>query len=333
MTNKRPIDQKRDSAGSFQVGTTDEGPTTSMVVFNDSLYVIKKSAIYAVQMADQIDPERKNFDLANAIHYRVLSEGSDSELVGRILLTAANLFGKGTFLPPSFEHDRALTISLDALISAVGMRTAATEFDVAQQDAWAHAQQQQRTAGSMQIPSTSDVATRCKTFFQRADHAGQALFDIVQLFYADLGKGGWEALLERAESEYGKDDPFTGFLDQALPFFLLVRNTRDCLEHNLKGAVVRDFQLLPDGRVLEPTIEINFRQSRQPAVPVSSFMTEVTTSMTVGFELMIVYLCSKHVQGPLPVTVGEIPENRRGGQHVRYCYGMYYGEDFVPMGG
>ena len=304
-----------------------------MVTFDGSLYIVKKRAIYAIQMADQIDPERKNFDLANVIQRHVLSEGSDSELVGRTFLTAASLIGKGTFLPPSFQHERGLGLSLNALISAVGMRTMATEFDVAQQEAWMNAQNKQRTSGSMQIPSMSDTKTRCKTFFQRADHTAQALFEIVKLFYVDLNKGRWEAMLKLAVAEYGEDDPFTKFLDKAVPFLLLVRNTRDCLEHNLAGALVTDFTLLPDGQLVAPTIEINFRKTRQPTVPVSTFMTDVIESMIVGFELMIAHLCSKHVYGPLPITVGVLPENRRGDKHVRYCYGTYYGEDFVPMGG
>lgn len=335
MTKQRPIDQKREAGGSFEIGSPDEGEITSTVEIGGSLYIVKKHAIYAIQMADQIDPERKNIDLPNVIHRQVLSEGSDSELVGRTLLTAANLFAKGKFLPSSFQHERALALSLDALTNIVAMRTTATEFDVAQQVAWTNAQNNPQAAGSMKVPAMSDVRTRCKTFAQRADHAARALFDITQLFYPDLNKGGWEALLERATTLYGADDYFTKFLGRALPFLLLVRNSRDCLEHNLTGAVVSDFKLLADGQLVAPTIEINFRKTHQPTVAVAMFMTQVTDSMITAFEVMIACLCSKHIHSMIPnfpIVVGELPEDRRRGKHVRYCYGTYHGKDFVPVG-
>ena len=64
------------------------------------------------------------------------------------------------------------------------------------------------------------------------------------------------------------------FLKGAVPFFKLVRNTRDCLEHkNSKGVVVKDFEVQADGQVHPPTIAVNFRASHQPIVAVAVFMS------------------------------------------------------------
>src|ERR1019366_3086906 len=110
------------------------------------------------------------------------------------------------FLPKSFPHERALVLSLDALTNMVAMRLAATEFDVAQQEACAKAQIISRVAGSIQIPFMGDVETRCKTFAQRADHAANALLHIVRLFYSDLQGKNWYDLVKLARALYGEDD-------------------------------------------------------------------------------------------------------------------------------
>jgi len=110
---KRPIDRLRDSGISREIGTDEEGIVGSMVVINDSLFVIKPNAIYALQTADQIDPERTNIALPKAITRQVLPVGSDSELVGKILLTGVSLLHKGKFLRPGIDFERALSICLN----------------------------------------------------------------------------------------------------------------------------------------------------------------------------------------------------------------------------
>jgi hypothetical protein len=335
MKGQRPIDRHRTAAGSAVVGTPDEGAITSMVEIDGALYIIKQRAIYALQSADQIDPERTNADLPRFLHQHIRSVGSESEVVGRTLLTAVNLFHKGKFLPKWFAHDRALLLTLDALENMVAMRAAADEFEVAQQDALVAAQTSTRGRSSMQIPRMGDIKTRLRTFAQRADHAANALFGIVELFCKDFGRGGWKNLVNAVRSRYGSDDSFTDFLGRAVPFLMLVRNARDCLEHNLKGASVKDFVLQPDGQIVAPTIEINFRQTHQSPIAISSFMGEILNMTMVVFEIMIAHLCDKHVQSPtpdLPILVGALQENRRREKFVRFSYGTYLGEDFVPIG-
>ena len=58
-------------------------------------------------------------------------------------------------------------------------------------------------------------------------------------------------------------------------------------------------------------------------------------TVAATMELMLAHLCSKHVCSPsltLPISVGMLPENRRRSKHVRFGYGIYVGEDFVPAG-
>jgi hypothetical protein len=335
VKEQRPIDLHRMAGGSLVVGTPSEGAITSMAEIDGALYVIKERAIYALRAADQMDPGRTNSDLPRFVHQRICSVGSQSEVVGRTLLTAVNLFQKGKFLPSWFAHERALVLTLDALENMVGMRAASDEFEVAQKEANDAAQSSARNRSSMQIPQMGDIKTRLRTFAQRGDHAANSLFGIVELFYTDFGSGGWEKMADLVATRYGADDLFTKFLGEAIPFLQLVRNVRDCLEHNLKGASVKDFVLLPAGQIVAPTIGINFRHSRQPPISISLFMGEIMNMMTAVFEIMIAHLCDKHAQSPtpdLPIVVGALQENRRREKFVRFSYGTYLGEDFVPTG-
>jgi hypothetical protein len=336
MNRKRPIDMKRETGGMFDVGTPEEGSAGPMFEIKNSLYVVKEKAIYAVQFADQIDPERKNFELPKTVHHLVFSEGSDSELVSRTFLTAATLFAGGKYLPKNFDYSRALVLSLDALTSMLQMRASAMEFDTGQQQAYAKAEAGPRTESTMQCPSMGDVRARCKTFVHQSYHTQGTLLNIVKLFHNDIKEAPWDTLLAMTVQRHGEDDRFTKFLRAFIPFLKLVLNTRNCLDHDgTKGVVrVQDFTLRNDGKIVYPTIEVDFRESKIPPVPISFFMTRMVDSMSDVFENMIAHLCSKHVQSPMPnftIQVGLIPENHRQMKLVRFGYGTYIGDDFVPI--
>jgi hypothetical protein len=321
MSEKRPIDLKRDSGGMFEVGTPDEGPVGSAVEIDDSLYIIKPNAIYALNTADQIDRDRTNIGLPKVITRQVFAVGSDFEIVGKILLTAVSLLDKGKFVREGVDAQRAISISLDALTTVMTMTTMASAFEAAQENAYQKAATQQRSGHAEQMPFVGDVKARCKAFMQQADHAVGALLDVVRLFYPDIKKTPWDMLHEKISREFGDEDAFVKFLKAAVPFFKLLRNTRDCLEHkNPKGVVVRDFELREDGQVHPPTIEIDFRGSQHPFVPVSVFMNGVITSLANAFEMMLAHLCninSRPAGSPIPIYIQMPAENRRRWKHVR----------------
>src|SRR5580704_4047407 len=251
MPEKRPIDLKRDSGMNLEIGTTDEGPVGSMTEIDDSLYIIKANAIYALKTADQIDRDRTNIELPKAITRQVFAVGSDSEIVGKILLTAISLLDKGNHVREGVDARRAISIALDALTTVLTMTGMASEFMVAQEKACEKA-----AARAEQQPFLGAVKARCKAFMQQADHAAGALLDIIRLFYPDIKKTPWDTLYQKIHQKLGDEDAFTKFLVTAVPFFKLVRNTRDCLEHkNPKGVVVKDFEVHADGQVHPPTIE------------------------------------------------------------------------------
>ncbi len=114
MVEKRPIDRRREAAMSVEVGTDgDNSPITGMITIGSTLYIVKSSGIYELRLADEIDPQRVNPNIPNT-QRRVLRLGSDSELVGKTLLTARQLFDP-KFLQKDVDCDGAVSLSFDAL--------------------------------------------------------------------------------------------------------------------------------------------------------------------------------------------------------------------------
>ena len=60
-------------------------------------------------------------------------------------------------------------------------------------------------------------------------------------------------------------------------------------------------------------------------------MEETKKALLNSFEMIVVHLCSKHLQpfAGMPIVVALLPENYRTTWHVRFGYGMYY-QDKLP---
>src|ERR1700730_12592144 len=89
-----------------------------------------------------------------------------------------------------------------------------------------------------------------------------------------------------------------------------------------KGVTTKDFELQSDGMIAPPTIGVDFRQSSQERCPVVWFMEETRKALLNAFEMIVVHLCSKHVQpfAGMPIVVAPLPDNYQAAWHVRFAY-------------
>ena len=138
------------------------------------------------------------------------------------------------------------------------------------------------------------------------------------------------------KAQYGKSDPFSKVLELATPLLLLVRNTRNCLEHgDLNGVITTDFDPQADGTNLAPSIEVDVRKSKHDRCPISLFMDRTTKALLGAFEMIVVHMCAKCIQSfaGIPVLVGPLCDEYKKAWHVRFAYGSY-GQDgrFTPGG-
>jgi hypothetical protein len=330
---KHPQMPSRDSGGSFTLNNPDDGsPIREMFKLNDGLLMITEKCTYRIQLADQIDPDRKNPALPPNFQQKLFDHGTQSDLLCRTLLQAKVMFRKEF---QSIDINHAMQLSFDALGDLISMHEAGHAFKSAEQAAIEKAEALERRDASRTIPAVGNVRGHCKTFVQKADHFAVSLLAIIRLFYPEMKGKSWHVFRELVKSRYGESDNFHKVVELTTPFLRLVRNARDCLEHNLEGVQTSDFALQPDGVIAAPSIKIDFRGSVHERCPISWFMQEVTKALIDSFEMIIVHTCSKNMQpaAGLPMTIALLPENYQEAWHVRFGYGMYYQDgQFAPCG-
>lgn len=331
--SKKPSIPARDSAGSCSINNPDDGtPIKEMFTLGDGLLFVTEKCTYRMQVADQIDPDRKNPALPHNVQQKIFDHGTESRLLCNTLLLAKVMFRK-EFL--RVDVDRGMQLAFDALGELVAMHEAAQEFKTAEEAAIERSRQSPQQRQSPAIPSVGNVRTHCKTFAQKADHFAGALLNIIRLFYTDRKQMNWDDFESVVKVNYGENDNFTKVVEQTKPLLQLVRNTRDCLEHRNDGVTAKDFTLEPDGTIAPPTIAVNFRQSSHQRCAISWFIEEIEKALLISFEMIVVHLCSKHVQpfAGMPIVVERLPENYQSAWCVRFGYGMYYQDgQFAPVG-
>src|SRR5882672_6040048 len=125
---KRPIDRLRDSALSMTIDSPeDKSGTVAMFEVDSRLCIVTGSAVYAVQLADQTDPERTNPAVKNSMQ-RLLAIGADDVIVSRVLLTAERLC-KSAYLGHAFPEKRAITLAWQQTKTVAEMAKMVTEFE------------------------------------------------------------------------------------------------------------------------------------------------------------------------------------------------------------
>jgi hypothetical protein len=332
--NDRPIDKVRNSGLSITL-PADTGGITDMGEINGALHMIGGSAIYRVQIADEIDPERTNIAIPNT-HQKVLSYGTDFPYVRQTLMTARRLFSNQV-LGPAFDYKTGINLSFEALQDLAAMhdirKDVRARFDKVAEDLKNLAVKQR----SMTVPSMGDIRGETKAFLQKADHVAVALFNIAKLFYGDEIGPRWFASLHKLASEkYGDNDRFTKFLNAALPFLQFVRNARNAVEHpdQAKSVKVTDIALLPSGELNAPSVEVIYRETPQPSVPLLTLMEHIADQLATAFEVMLAHLCGANVQpfAGMPLGVIEYDKNQQKAFKCRYGYATRMGDQIVPFG-
>lgn len=107
---RQPIDIKRDSALSISIdepGAKIEG----MLIINHTMVIVSTKAVHQTQLADQIDPNRTNFNLPQAVQQKIISYGSEAPFIVQTLLMARSLFDTA-HLGEKFDKNSAMGLAL-----------------------------------------------------------------------------------------------------------------------------------------------------------------------------------------------------------------------------
>lgn len=330
----RHIDKVRKSAVAMTL-PPDAGGITDMVEINGALHMIGGSAIYRVQLADEIDPERTNIAIPNT-HQKVMSYGTKFPYVRQTLMQSRRLF-KDKVLGSAFDYKAGINFSFDALKDLTAMYEMRVDLLARLEKAREDLKTQASEHRSLHVPAMGDMRGMTESFLQKADHVALDLFKIVRLFYGDeIGKGMFDGLHDLISKKFGKDDPFSQFLEAVLPLLKFVRNARNAVEHEdeTKRIAVSDISLLPSGELNPPSIEIVHKETPQPSVALLVLMEHLTDQLALVFEVMIAQLCNVNVHpfGGLPLGVIEYDERMQQAYNCRYGYATRMGDQVVPFG-
>lgn len=336
--DKRPIDKIRESALSMLVGGPEDGVICEMISIGDQLYIVCEHAIFAVQLADQIDPDRTNVAVPNT-NQRVLSYGGKDPVVGRILLTARAMFA-ASHLGSDFPEQKALRLALDLLRDVAAMLDVRADLVAAIEKTTREVNAQISADRSFKLPAVGDLKSRCDGFAQKVGHAIDTMEEIARLFYpGELSRKKWiDSLVRLSAQKHGDDAPLSRFMIAVRGALLFMRDIRNMIEHPKDNTrvIVHDFRLTREMTLVSPQVEII--RAGDPASPhdLQTFMAEITEELLSTAEMFIALLCGANADSfaGFPLLVVELPESRRPDRnpHQRMSYGIVMNGVVQPLG-
>jgi hypothetical protein len=324
----------RDAAFSMQIDPS-AGRISEMIPIGNSLYMVAQHGIYAVQLADQIDPERTNAAIPH-VQQQVCAIGADDLPVARILLTAHTLFDQ-KILGAEFDREKAMGIALNILKDVAALKVMRQNLKSAESNARAQFEAKEKRRGAIDLPAIGDLESRIDAFSQKAGHIVGSLAELTKLCYPTELKQRWiDSLVRLANERYGQDAPLSKFIKDARPFLINVIEMRNMIEHPTPAnrVVVHDFRLLPSGKIALPAIEF-VRPNQDPeGGTVLLVMSQLIDDLVVVVEMLMAHLAGTHARPFAGIAVGvvELPEDQRANKLQRIYYGTYFGDQLVRMG-
>lgn len=328
---KKPIDRRREAGGSMTVGLPEEGKLTDMVkIGKDGLLMVKEHAIYEVSFADKIDPERKNENIPN-VQQRVLSSGSSSELVQRILINSDSLFNE-TYLR-KVDCGLLRVHALNAVMEIASMDRLLNRI-IEDEKSQIELIKDAKLENGLIIPNLEDAEQHVKNFMQKTDHFIRELLRITKIFEVNIGN--WDGLIKRIKFEGEKSKDQLNFFEKAIKYIKFLRETRNSVEHPnppSKYVKVNNFRLKSSGEISVPTIVIVHPKFAEPETRLMAFLDATIQSISHLYGDWIAYLCSRHAIFPdFNVAVVKVSSDQRKYEHSSFKYAVQVEGKWLPMG-
>ena len=329
MKEKSDIDRVRDSAGSAEIGSEEDGAIIEMKNIGNRILVIKEKSIYEVVMADTIDPNRTNINLPSTIQKLIINKGSESETVSRTLLTAMTLF-RAEYILNFVDCNKIIGLTIDLLSEISVLQKEIDEYIEIENKVSDEYEERRNQKVSYKIPSIVNLESKCKTIFQKTDHIEQTLMEIITLFYPNQGltkQSHFPNFHKILTEKYGETDTFVEFIGKTIYYMEVIRELRNGFDHRLEHTSVKDFELQTDGNIISPTIELNHKKIKLQRTSLNDFLEIINKNTLDIIELTFAYLASKNKRvGGIPNEVKKIPEEKRWNKYVSYSFWSPIGE-------
>jgi len=323
MTAKRPIDIKREAPVTLKIGEKNDASTAQeLLSTSDTLYVIKGSGVYKVQLADDIDPGRTNLNIPN-LNQRVLSEGYDNETVAKILLTTKYLFDEKNatvrpFISSLFEGGMELTkhiLELQHMCFSLQEEIRRKEKELLEI---------KPNQNGFNIPAITDLNTKLHNLIVKADKAKDAILTLYRLLLLpeEPARPKLQKYTEAIQAWPSIEQDFLSSWSEIEKFLTLIRNIRNCSEHPKAGQqiILKDFQMNSNGDIDPPIVQIDHKDTpigRIPVVELLEFLQKTITDYAENSVVFIKFLTLLD-DNPLGEWVSEFEGKERRHPLVRY---------------
>ena len=319
------------------LGVPEDGAVCQMISIGNQFYIVSEHAIFAVVLADEVDPDRTNAAVRNT-RQKVLSYGAKDHAVGRILLTAHAMF-KASHLGSEFPEEKALALAFDVLRDIASMHDMYANLIFSIQKTTSEVNAQVGADRSVELPALGDAKSRCDAFAQKVGHVIDTMEEIARVFYpGELSRKWIDSLIKLAAQKHGDDEPLSRFMVEIRDSLLFMREIRNMIEHPRDDArvIVHDFRLTPDMTLVSPHVEIIRTDEPTSACDVPTFMAEITEELLSIAEVFLTLLCGANAESfaGFPLLVVELPESRRPERnpHQRFSYGIVMDGEVQPLG-
>jgi hypothetical protein len=331
---KRPIDRKRESAGSFTMGSSDE-TAAEMFVLDGRLLTVMTKGVYILRTADSVDPNRTDINLPNMMTQQVLGYGSESPFISRTLLAARELFRRG-YLGMDFDEQRALRLAFEVAQHLASMMDLKVAFE---RDRELAAKELQRTpvTPGFKLPVTPNLRSRGEAFIRHADKANQSTKELSELFFPrKKTNDSWPAhIVQVLQQGTSSNEKSNEFLLGVISLIAAVREFRNASEHPdpTKEVTLRDFDIQPGLKVVPPSIEIRHPKYSVARTDLLTFMSTLIEECSRIFEGMAALLCSESIKVPdvISCQVALLDEAQSRARHgISFAYYATFKPGVIP---
>jgi len=303
---KRPIDVKRDSAGSFTLDEPD-GKIEQMLVIDDAMIIVSTKGVHRSLFADQVDPERIDFNLPQMIQQPIIGYGSETHFIRQTLEMARELFDT-THLGQEFDKKAALSLTLKAAYEFAAASDIFSEFK-SDQVTGIEKLELAIKGSSLSLPTVKNLPSRVASYLNHLRAACLALVGIAQIFYPKVKRNdGWRVAFDKGIEKFLIDnEQFRGTAAFLCEYVEMMSNMRNAFEHQDKSkhAIVTDFRAIPGGGISKPRLVITFKGKKIVDSDIDYFMQIFLEKSGEVFEDMCALLCDANTVpfGPIETRV------------------------------
>ncbi|GEM_PF-6073795 len=333
------IDKKRDSAKSFTVGDeSDKSACLMMLGIHDAMFIVKEYSIWKLQLADNIDPERKTETLPDTTQ-KFLSYGAKSEIVSRTLIQANELLKMGR-IPDTINIEACLaevlrvTTGIASLLDIIDNINA--DFSRAREIIHANARKP-----TMPLPTFDGLDKEWSAALNCLDEIRSGIRQLAFIFYPSIRRNEkWfvdlrEVLIFEAFDMFDttKHTEALDAVDHDLGFARWLRNAKS---HPKDGQRVTlwNYRLMPDGNVAPPSITIEKEKEDAKDIDLVYLLKQLSNAMLFSFEMVLLWLCGSNQK---PMMGQRVQIYRRAESDIKigtppYCYAIELGGQMKIIG-